>query len=162
MGLEGWSDFFAAQVGASAALVGLLIVAMSINIQRILAVPQLPSRAGQSLVMIGGSLVLASLALIPAHTLTMFGIESLIVCACLVLSTSNWLRKRLHQRENRGLTPILVPMALAAAFMVPLIAGSLLLVAGNEHGLYWIAIGIVLSYVSTLMNSWVLLIEILR
>ena len=37
-----WANFFFAEVGASAALVGLLFVAVSINLKRILEVPGLP------------------------------------------------------------------------------------------------------------------------
>ena len=40
-----WTDFFVAKVGATAALSGLIIVAVSINIQRILSIPHLPGRA---------------------------------------------------------------------------------------------------------------------
>jgi hypothetical protein len=40
--------------------------------------------------------------------------------------------------------------------------GSILLVAGDDAGLYWIGIGIILSFVAALQNAWVLLVEILR
>ena len=36
-GMEGWSEFFVGEVGAAAALAGLLVVAISINLERILA-----------------------------------------------------------------------------------------------------------------------------
>ncbi len=40
----GWHDFFVAQVGAAAALTGLLFVALSLNITRILQYAWLPAR----------------------------------------------------------------------------------------------------------------------
>ena len=40
-----WTDFFVAQVGATAALEGLVIVAVSINLKQILAYAHLPGRA---------------------------------------------------------------------------------------------------------------------
>ncbi len=43
---EEWKAFFTTAAGASAPLVGLVIVAISVNVQRILEHPQLPSRGG--------------------------------------------------------------------------------------------------------------------
>lgn len=41
---DGWTGLFFAEVGASAALAGLLFVAISINLDRILTGPGLPGR----------------------------------------------------------------------------------------------------------------------
>lgn len=41
---DAWQVFFAAQVGASAALLGLLFVGASLNLDKILAGPLLPRR----------------------------------------------------------------------------------------------------------------------
>jgi hypothetical protein len=60
-----WHDFFVAQVGASAALAGLLFVAISINIKSILEMPWLPARAGLTILLLLGALLEASFALWP-------------------------------------------------------------------------------------------------
>ena len=44
-----WTDLYVAAAGASAALAGLVFVAVSINIERILALPGVPNRALQTL-----------------------------------------------------------------------------------------------------------------
>jgi hypothetical protein len=46
----GCANFFAEEVGASAALTGLLVVAISINLARILSIAQLPGRAAEGLI----------------------------------------------------------------------------------------------------------------
>lgn len=43
--MDEWQGFFAAVLGASAALSGLLLVGVSINLSKILSVARLPDRA---------------------------------------------------------------------------------------------------------------------
>jgi hypothetical protein len=62
-----WSDFAVAVAGAAAALSGLLFVAVSINLSRILAFSNLPARAAQTLIMLVTPLVVSLLVLIPAQ-----------------------------------------------------------------------------------------------
>jgi hypothetical protein len=65
MEAAGWSDFFVAEVGAAAALSGLVIVAISINLQSILTNPHvLPGRGGEALATLVGALMAASVGLI--------------------------------------------------------------------------------------------------
>ena len=48
----GWESLFVAEAGASAALAGLLFVAISINLERILQGTGLPGRAGEAIVLL--------------------------------------------------------------------------------------------------------------
>ena len=57
---------------------------------------------------------------------------------------------------------VYIPLATVILHCVPNLVGGYLLVVGNDSGLYWVAIGIILSFLATLQNGWVLLIEILR
>ena len=76
--IEQWSDLFVAVAGASAALAGLVFVAVSINIEQILAGEGLPSRALLTLVLLLGALIVSVLGLIPQSS-TALGIELVAV-----------------------------------------------------------------------------------
>src|SRR5262249_36632330 len=60
-----WSNFFVAAAGASAALAGLVFVAVSLNIQRILQFQNLPARAAAAISALILILVSSVAALIP-------------------------------------------------------------------------------------------------
>ena len=73
----GWENFFVAEVSAAAALTGLLFVAVSINLTKILSFPQLPGRAGESLVMLMGALMVSTFGLVPQQPRLALGAEIL-------------------------------------------------------------------------------------
>jgi hypothetical protein len=83
--MESWHDFFIAEVGASAALVGLLFVALSLNVSQILKYSWLPARGAQTLVVLTGTLFEASLPLLPA------GASRPVACVSIAVSVLTWL-----------------------------------------------------------------------
>jgi hypothetical protein len=76
---EGWANFFAAETGAAATLSGLVFVAMSINLSRILAFPHLPRRAAETLALLVGALVVCSIGLVPGQSGAVVGTEYIVV-----------------------------------------------------------------------------------
>lgn len=74
---EHWSDFFVAEIGATAALAGLLTVAISINLKAIVEGRLLSGRAAETILMLGGVLVLSTLALVPGQGVVALGYEEL-------------------------------------------------------------------------------------
>jgi hypothetical protein len=57
--LEEWGEFAVASAGAAAVLAGLVFIAVSINLERVVVVRGLPGRAGESVVMFLGALVMS-------------------------------------------------------------------------------------------------------
>ncbi|HYB02575.1 MAG TPA: hypothetical protein VED37_20280 [Ktedonobacteraceae bacterium] len=71
--MNGWENFFIAEVGASAALLGLIFVGVSINLTRILSISGLPNRALLALIILLTILVISSLLLVPEQISTLKG-----------------------------------------------------------------------------------------
>jgi hypothetical protein len=74
-----WSDFFVAVAGASAALAGLVFVAVSINVDRILGLPGLPDRALATVMLLLSVVLVSLLALIPGQSRGALAAELLVV-----------------------------------------------------------------------------------
>lgn len=155
-----WSDLFVATAGATAALAGLLFVAVSINLERILKFEGLPERALETLVMLLSALLVSIAGLVPAQGETALGFELLFVGMAAALAIF-----RLPTGLGGGEEPrawLWSRWALRLAGTLPFVAGALSLLAGAGGGLYWIAAAIALAIVAAVANAWVLLVEILR
>jgi hypothetical protein len=157
-----WHDLFVAMAGASAALLGLLFVAISINIERILRYEGLPERGLETLVLLLSVLVVSVAGLVPGQSHVALGLELALIA--LVLTA---VIRRLLPRitEPPGATPPPLRLAgLAVRFSGPalLAIGALAVLFAVAGGLYWIAAGIVFATIGAVANAWVLLVEILR
>jgi hypothetical protein len=161
--MEGWTEFYTAAVGGAAALAGLLVVAISINIGQIMKFPLLPGRAAQTIIKIGATLVISSFGLFPAQAPLVFGVETLVIgLVVLAMGLRNFLASLRRRAKDDPLLWTLLPVTMDALTVIPTITGAALLVAGYPAGLYWIGVGIIMSFISALENGWVLLVEILR
>jgi len=157
----GWENFFVAEAGASAALAGLLFVAVSINLPRILQFPGLPGRAAEALVVLFAVLASASLGLVPGQSPAVFGTELLAIgLGSSLLMLVIQVRGSRYPGQQRRWTIIRIATTQVAAVPFAVAGASVLARAGG--GLYWLAPAIVLSFFAALLDAWVLLIEIQR
>jgi hypothetical protein len=155
-----WSDLFVASAGASAALTGLLFVAVSVNIQDVLKNPGLPGRALQTLLLLLGAVVVSILGLVPGQSATALGVE-LLICG---LAFGGWvlvLAARMLEHTRQYVRP-LFHFGLVLPGTLPPIVGAVSLLAQAGGGLYWIVGGIIGAVLGASVNAWVLLVEILR
>ncbi|HEY4226411.1 MAG TPA: hypothetical protein VGM70_11405 [Pseudolysinimonas sp.] len=158
----GWTDFGVAAAGASAALAGLTIVTISVNVRQILASPALVPRSAVTIAGFVASL-LASLALLLPQWPMATGIEVLVVTACAVSIEARAAWADVRQQPAPPAGYIVAHAALAAAWILPFaVAGVLLVTAATIPGLFVLAFGIAAAVVASIVNTWVLLIEILR
>jgi hypothetical protein len=125
--------------GVAATLTGLIFVAVSINLARILEFRGLPERAAETIVQLLGALIISLIALVPGQSALVLGVELAVAGAILwILQT----RLQLRSLKDNDRRPI-IAIALAQLAAVPFVLAGITL-----------AIGVA--------NAWVLLVEILR
>jgi hypothetical protein len=155
-----WTDLFVAAAGASAALAGLVFVAVSINIERILAIEGMPDRALQALIQLLAVVVFSLLVLAPGQSNTALGIELVAVALPLVV-VSPWLISR--ALKARPSAPVLDPRRIVAVVgTLPFLIAGMSLIAEAGGGIYWVLAGVIAGLIGGVLNAWVLLVEILR
>jgi modulator of FtsH protease len=158
----GWTDFLVAAAGATAALAGLVFVALSINLTRIIALPGVAGRAGESIIILAGALIGALLALVPRQPPARLGLLFALLWVP-VWGVPTWIQiQALRLRNYYRLRYALVRFLLYQATTLPLLLTALSLAGYLAGGLLWFAIMVLLSLMVALLNSWVLLVEILR
>src|ERR1700722_15571532 len=77
--MNDWGNFFLGELGAAAALAGLLFVAVSVNQARILALGRMADRGLEALAMLLLVIIIASLPLIPGQPPRLLGAEVLVL-----------------------------------------------------------------------------------
>jgi len=153
-----WNDFAVAAVGACAALAGLIFVAVSINLARILVFPELPGRAARTLVLLLSLLVTGLLVLVPGQPDRALGPE---IGATGLLLAGTTLPPVLRSRTGPRLRLVVATVVVLVPALALVACGATLL-AGSGGGLYWLAAATVLGLAGATTNAWVLLVEILR
>ena len=164
-----WSNFFIATASASAALTGLIFVGVSINLKKILDQKGLPDRALISLILLRNILMISLYLLLPGQLAYPqgLGITMISLLAWVVISSIDWKvqqNKELPYRQHYTLNMILNQVAL-----LPCIICGLLVLSQNTtidwpptHYGYWLVFAILFSFVKSVIDAWVLLVEIHR
>ncbi|HEV2661051.1 MAG TPA: hypothetical protein VGU68_10645 [Ktedonobacteraceae bacterium] len=160
--MSGWENFFLGELGASAALAGLIFVGLSINLQKIMNSPHLPNRVLEALVVLVAVLFLASLLLIPNQSFLAIGIEVLLLGLCewivMVFLQIDSLRKMPAEFRLAFTRVILVCQLATLSF----ITAGIIFLLGGTTGFYWIVAAVLLSFLATFVDIWVLVVEINR
>lgn len=161
MDLADWSELFVATAGAAAALAGLIIVAMSVNIETIVSEPSLPSRAGATIASLILVVVVTIAGLIPEIG---SGAMGWVTLAFSLVALGFALDSAIRLARLPG-QPELARLVKGAVMIVPLagfVTGAVILITGDGAGMYFVAAGILLVFVSSVLNAWVLLVEVRR
>jgi hypothetical protein len=162
LSISEWQTLLAVQAGSAATLTGLVFVAVSINIDRIITGAGLPARAAESLFQFLQVFFICKAALIPRQPMAALAIETfciaLLSCIVQTVGQIRYAKSRSGHPRSWLVSRILQTQVGA----IPFFAGAGYLLFGLPSGMYWLVAGFVLSFCAGVASAWVLLIEILR
>jgi hypothetical protein len=157
-----WDSFFMAEVGASAALAGLIFVSITINLQRIAANPSVTLRAFQALLLLVGAFVVSALFLVPGQSSLEQGVELLAVTVALWAALNGFELAAWRRASTlyRGfLTGHSIQIQIPYIFAL---IGSVALLLSSSTALYWFVPATLTAFLVAIFEAWVLTIPILR
>jgi hypothetical protein len=135
-----------------------VIVAVSINLSRILAIKTLTGRAGEALLYLGSAMIAASFGLLP-QPMQLLRIELIILGAAVRLLTFTI---QINAMRQPGEARLIIRIVFALACLGPLLAAGVLFYLGEPFAPFVLAGGILASLAVGLTHTWVLLVEIPR
>jgi hypothetical protein len=157
-----WNTLLAVEAGAAATLMGLVFVALSINLSRILAVPGLPGRGAESIMQFLEVFLISTVALIPRQPERTFAIEVLAIAA-VAWGLQVTVQVRYLMVRTGHPWPWFVNRAVMSQFAtIPFVVAGITLFLGVPGAIYWLVPGFVFSFLAAIVSAWVLLVEILR
>ena len=159
---DSWTAAFTAVAGSAAALTGLLFVALSINLDRVIKGPGLVARAVEVLLLLVAVLIIATLLLMPGQGADAAAVEILVTA----IVTSSLLAG-IHIRAPRqalGVTTSNFALRVVGDQMGPLflVIGAVTLLTRSGGGLYWVVPALIAAMVAAVIGAWVMLVEIVR
>jgi hypothetical protein len=162
LNLAPWHDVLIACSAAAATLAGLILAAMAVNIEAILKLPSLPSRAGSAIGSLVYALVLTVVALIPAVHAQILGWVTLVLLLGPLAIQADVMVRQLQIRPKQGFSRIWSKAALAAGQIAPFVVSGILFLQGSQLGLDWMIVGALAVFIGSVVTAWVLLVEIRR
>ena len=158
-----WNDLFMATAGAAGALLGLIFVALSISVEKIIATKNLTAIALQPISLLLSILILSIFMLFPGQSPIALGCEIVVTGSVIWIST---LLSDIHiyksisdTSHKRGYVFNIVISLLITTLIV--LAGIFIMIMG-QLGIYMLVFGIIFSFIRGVINSWGLLIELNR
>jgi modulator of FtsH protease len=156
-----WHEFAVAAASAAATLTGLLFVAISINLDRILEIERLPRRAAGTMMILLAILLAALFLLAPGQDDSAVGAE--LVATGLVLAAIAAVdATRTERTVGEPLAWTIGPIATLSAPAIALVVAGVSTALKGGGGLYWFLAAAVIGFSGAALNAWVLLVEVKR
>jgi hypothetical protein len=157
-----WTTFALAVSAVAATLAGLVFVAVSINLKRILEFPNLPARAAQTLILFALPLITGLFLAVPGQSRAVVAWE-LLVTGLAVGAGQLVINARTPRSDKETPLTWVVGRVIPAVVSCGCLAiGGAALLAQTAGGLYWLVPSVLGAIIFGLVNAWVLLVEIQR
>jgi hypothetical protein len=128
-------QFLRGNGGAAAALAGLIIVAMSVNIQTIIGIPSMTSRAAATIASLILIVVSTAAGLIPGQPAELLGAELLVFGVGATVLTVDSAVRMLRAAVRPSVTVIWVKIVVACLQILPFLVGAAVLLTSSYDGL---------------------------
>jgi hypothetical protein len=158
-GVTAWGDFAVVIGAATAALLGLLFVAVSIRVETIAKSAELRNRSAQTLTLLLTGLLVAALLAVPDQRKWALGAEYLAL-ALVVIGVALVLDRRAGSqtgsaigRHLDAINPTFVTCSLLAV-------AALILILGHKDGIYLLVPALIAVSVGGVVNAWLILVRL--
>jgi hypothetical protein len=158
--VSGWTDFAVVVGAGTAALLGLLFVAVSIRIETIAKSAELRNRAAQTMSLFVTGLLVALLLAVPGQREWALGVEYLVLALVVIgvgLMLNRWAGG--HRaggaiaRHLESINPTHVTCSL-------LVVSAVILILGHKNGLYLLVPALIAVLVGGVVNAWLILVRL--
>jgi hypothetical protein len=152
-----WRDFFVMVGGGAAALTGLVFVAMTLNVAAIRREAAHRYRAIGTLTGFAAAFVICALVLMGDQDNRAIGAEWLVVSAVAAVVYVGGYVQAVRTTENRAAIRV-NRVVFGTVCCVAEMTGAVLLIAGQNIGLYIAAVGMVVYVAFMITGAWLLII----
>jgi len=163
--VSGWHDFYILAGTASATLVGLLFVGLSLHLGIVVTSSEVRSLARVTLANFGAVLFVALFMVIPqsqsaaASQLIGAGMVSLVVAAPSLIAAGRP-REWTFEMSPMQRVRVVLRFGVSAVSYLAIIVAGILLLASQSSAFTWLLISTVLLLVVSLRNTWDLLVTV--
>lgn len=166
--MDGWDNFFVAMAGASVAFAGLVLVSISINLEKIIQDRGLIGRSAEPLIILVTLFISSSYILIPDQPVWVYGVEVLVTALVFsaVIGLTLFTQHQIFRTPNDPRKPPRFSFVIRLMFCIvsagSLVLAGVLITLGHERGVFAMVPAMIAGFLLAFLDAWVLLIEIDR
>jgi hypothetical protein len=157
--MSGWGVFATVTGSATAALLGLLFVAVSIRVEAITHSKELVNRAAQTMALLLGGLLTATLLAVPGQHDWTLGVEY-VALALVVITVARVLDRRAGTKRGTALGHLLDSFNPTLVTCLLLVVAGIILILGDDDGTYFVVPALVAVLAGGVVNAWLLLVRL--